>query len=424
MRNIVAFVLLSVATRNAGATLEAENAGDLAILCNIINMKGVQAAPTLDETDFTAEIETLEKINMTTSDDSWHKLFDCGKEANKWADKKATYGSEGKETGWDDKCDKWVATKEALTKKADKKTWLDQNPKPTGEWAKKTAHRHINATLTKISEQIALYKEAAKAAGTEVQKQVQEKISEAIYGSGQKEFSGDAAKTLGEKSTYAAACQNNAGKSVANDILCLCCLENQGTSDECENTGTQCGWDQTPLTRFPAITAWCPQGKPTFLTAASIRQVIATVAAKIRVKKDATTINHYLGKAPATCNGATGSLCAKYTKYFAKDNDQKGVLGIPWVSKLEEAAQILEQIPMKAAAAQARAAEITTLIQTAKQHYQTKQPTTGAQPTQTKTTSAPGQENKCKLKNTTAEECPEAHCDYNKKRSANLKQKQ
>ncbi|CBH09673.1 variant surface glycoprotein (VSG), putative [Trypanosoma brucei gambiense DAL972] len=423
MRNIVVFVLLSVATRNARATLEADNAGDLAMLCNIINMQGVQAAPTLDETDFGGEIETLEKMNMTTSDENWQKLFDGSKEANKWADKKATYGSEGKKTGWDDKWDKWAATKEKLTKPSEGRMWLDQNPQPTGEWAKKTAHININATLAKITEQLALYKAATEGAGKRIQEQVQQKISETIYGSWQKEFSGDAAKTLGDKSTYAAACQNSAGKSVANDILCLCCLAASGTSDECENTGTQCGWNRSPLTKLAAITAWCPQKKPEVITASSICQFIATVAAKIRVSKNVATIEHYLGKEPSTCSGATGNLCAKYTKYFGDSGDQKGVLGIPWVSKLEEAAQILEQIPMKAAEAQARAAQIETLIQTAKQHYKATQPTTEAEPAQAKTTSVPGHENKCKLKNATTEDCPSDHCDYDsKKRNANLNQ--
>ncbi|RHW71771.1 variant surface glycoprotein [Trypanosoma brucei equiperdum] len=412
MRNIVAFVLLSVATRNARATLEADNAGDLAMLCNIINMQGVQAAPTLDETDFGGEIETLEKMNMTTSDENWQKLLDGSKEANKWADKKKTYDPDGTKTNWHDKWDKWVATKEALTKPTEGKTWLDTNPQPSGEWAKKTAHLSVNATLAKITEQITLYKEAAKAAGTEAEKQVQAKISEAIYGAGQTDFKADPAKTLGDTSTYSTACQDNAGKSVVNDILCLCCLASDGTSDECKNGGTQGGWDQSPLTKLQTITGWCHQKKPEMITASTVRQFIATVAAKIRVSKDGTTINHYLGKAAAPCNGAAGNLCAKYTKYFADTGNQKGVLGIPWISKLEEAAQILEQIPMKAAEAQARAAEITTLIQTAKQHYQTKHPTTGAPHAQTKTTSAPGQENKCKLKNTTADDCPNNHCDY------------
>nr|APD75773.1 variant surface glycoprotein 1125.5738 [Trypanosoma brucei] len=255
MRNIVAFVLLSVATRAATAALEAENAGDLAMLCNIINMKGVQAAPTLDATDIAAEIETLEKMNMTTSDENWQKLFDGGKEANKWADKKQTYDPDGTKTDWSGKWDKWVATKEALTQSVAGAAWIKSNPPPEGAWARQAANLHINGTLTKISEQIALYKEAAKAAGTKVQKQVQEKISEAIYGSGQKEFKADASKTLGHASTYTTACQTNAGKSVANDILCLCCLATAGASSECENSGTQCGWNQTPLTRLPAITA-------------------------------------------------------------------------------------------------------------------------------------------------------------------------
>nr|AGH60253.1 variant surface glycoprotein 1320 [Trypanosoma brucei] len=414
MRNIVVFVLLSVATRNARATLEADNAGDLAMLCNIINMQGVQAAPTLDETDFGGEIETLEKMNMTTSDENWQKVFDGSKEANKWADKKATYGSEGKETGWDDKWDKWVATKEKLTKPSEGRMWLDQTPQPTGEWAKKTAHININATLAKITEQLALYKAATEGAGKRIQEQVQQKISEAIYGAGQTAFTADSGATLDDQSRYETACQNNGGKSIANDILCLCCLANQGTSDECKNGGTQCGWDQSPLTKLETITGWCHQKKPEVITASSIRQFIAKVAAKIRVSKNVANIEHYLGNQPGNCNGATGNLCAKYTKYFAKGTEQKGVLGIPWVSKLDEAAHILEQIPMKAAEAQARAAEITTLIQTAKQHYKTLEPTTGAQPTQAKTTSAPGQENKCKLKNNTAEECPSKHCDYDK----------
>ncbi|SCU65711.1 Trypanosomal VSG domain containing protein, putative [Trypanosoma equiperdum] len=389
MRNIVAFVLLSVPARNAGATLEAENAGDLAMLCNIIDMKGVQAAPTLDATDFTAEIETLEKMNVTTSDGNWQKLFYGGKEANKWADKKVTYGSEGKKTGWEDKWDKWVTTKEKLTKPSEGRMWLDQNPQPTGEWAKKTNHININATLTKITEQLALYNQAAEKAGAEIQKQVQAKISEAIYGAGQTAFTADSGATLDDQGRYETACQNNGGKSIANDILCLCCLANQGTSDECKNGGTQCGWDQSPLTKLETITGWCHQKKPEVITASSIRQFIAKVGAKIRVSKNVANIEHYLGKQPGNCNGATGNLCAKYTKYFAATGNQKGVLGIPWISKLEEAAQILEQIPMKAAEAQARAAEITTLIQTAKQHYQTLEPTANTMTTET--TSAPGQ---------------------------------
>nr|AGH59975.1 variant surface glycoprotein 1032 [Trypanosoma brucei] len=414
---LVATATLAVLSlRGAKGTLQEKNAADFALLCTFVNMQGAGGEQPTALADFTNDLEDLNKMNMSTADNNWQSLFEGGTEANKWENKKENYKDENLKQDWEKKWDKWVETKEKLTKPVSGKTWINEHPPPSGHWAKTTAHKNLNATLDDLETLVSKYSNLKQEISTGLTKTAQAKISEALCGEGAQDFKAEPTKTLQHASNWAQACAGNAGKSVWNDILCLCGLSDGTSSTDCDNTGAAIGWSSNPLTAETAVKSWCRQGKPAKLTGQTIRSAVATLEAKMRTAKQGTTIEHFLGAEAATCNGAeTGNLCVKYTKYYAPAGDVRGVYSIPWVAKLEEAAEILDQIPEKKAEAAALAARIGGLIAAAKQHCKTTEPKVMALPAAATTQKHKKGSEKCTKQNKTAEECPESDCNYDAK---------
>ncbi|SCU73099.1 Trypanosomal VSG domain/Trypanosome variant surface glycoprotein C-terminal domain containing protein, putative [Trypanosoma equiperdum] len=333
------------------------------------------------------------------------------------AKKKAQYDPKDDKTDWKTKWDHWVQVLANLTAKHQGFSWKDKNPPPTGNWARKHAHTKINSTLAVVASKISEYNTDYNTGIAARIAKARAKITEAIYGAGAQHGKPTAQHTLGSPDTYATACHDKAGTSVINDMLCICCHAATGTTNECGTGITNCNWRQTPLTKLNDIKAKCMQGTPKTISSSTLRATIATAAARIRNKLDGSTLKHYLGKdaTGSNCDGGAGNLCADYTNYYKADATSQGALSIPWMTALAEAAEALETISLAAATARAKEHEIKALIQTAKDHYSTEEPKTQQVQAPAQTASLPGQESKCALQNTTVDQCPEAHCDYDAK---------
>nr|APD74187.1 variant surface glycoprotein 1125.2747 [Trypanosoma brucei] len=169
-------------------------------------------------------------------------------------------------------------------------------------------------------------------------------------------------KTLAGDGTYPQACANGkSGKTVANDLLYICLLATASSWDECGTSGVTEGWNNNVLPAIPKLIGRCPQGNAGQLTAEKLHGIVAALSARLRAHKQAANVYRHLGKMSGTgCSGATGQMCATYTGYFS-GSDNGGVASIPWVKKLEEAADMIRQSHTAAAEGAALKARLRAL---------------------------------------------------------------
>nr|APD72927.1 variant surface glycoprotein 1125.2940 [Trypanosoma brucei] len=189
-----------------------------------------------------------------------------------------------------------------------------------------------------------------------------QKIKEAIYGEGLTNYNPETRKTLAVDGTYPQACANGkSGKTVANDLLCICLLATASSSDECVTNSISEGWDTDPIPAIAKLIQKCPAKAGGPLTAAKLHGMISAFASRLRSHKNVASVYQHLGKMSAGgCTGTTGQLCATYTSYFG-DNTKGGITSIPWVKKLEEAANIISNSHNAAATTEALKARLRAL---------------------------------------------------------------
>ncbi|EAN78982.1 variant surface glycoprotein (VSG), putative [Trypanosoma brucei brucei TREU927] len=371
-RALATLTVLTTAALRAEAAFKADAAADMHLLCAAMAIEKVEpAAPTLAD-NFDNDISELRRMNMSTADDSWRSNFKGDPKTDTWESRSKAGATEPFVSHWKADFGKWQQDYQTAEVANKPKTWLADNPQPQGTYAKKVAHKLINDTLTELITKIADYAQTKHKIAQAGATKVKELISEALYGAGQTSFEPKSDATYKYSSNYGTACGGNGGMSIAGDLLCICCQATTGTTNACDNSGIQCDWSSNNMNNHIAtVRKKCPTSKPSKLTLAGLIQLAAQLKAGIRKGAKGTAVAFYLGGSHDTCDGTTDQTCVDYTAHYGAGGTKSGVNSIPWIVKLNDAIETMEEMEKNAQKAREEAKEIRMLIAAAKRAYRT-----------------------------------------------------
>nr|APD74121.1 variant surface glycoprotein 1125.2657 [Trypanosoma brucei] len=324
--------------------------------------------------ELTDRQKALQRMNMSTADEQWISLLKGDPATNTWDSVKTKYEDKPFKEGWSKKWTDWVTTAYETTKKEHDKSWITENQPPKHPWAKQAAHTTINDTLTELEKLQKQLTEAKTKAIETLPTQARKKISETLYGSTVTNNQPTGGKTTTDTG-YATSRAASGGTSVWGDILCLCGLAGGTATADCIQSQLTIAWGTNPLTAIQAVKAACPTAKTAKLTPGLIRALIQRVDAKLERGGNRNALVYSPGAPNAgTCAGTTGELFIIYTNHYTAGNAKFGVHSITWVSKLEEAADLLDAVTQEVAKAQTIATEMRLLISLAERACKTKEP--------------------------------------------------
>nr|AGQ50253.1 variant surface glycoprotein [Trypanosoma brucei] len=370
-RALATLTVLTTAALRAEAAFKADAAADMHLLCAAMAIEKVEpAAPTLAD-NFDNDISELRRMNMSTADECWRSNFKGDPKTDTWESRSKAGATEPFVSHWKADFGKWQQDYQTAEVANKPKTWLADNPPPQGAYAKKLTHKLINETLNELTSKLASYGETKQKIVPGGVNKVKELISEALYGTGQLTFEAKSDATYKYSSTYSEACGVNGGKSIAGDLLCVCC-QASGTSQACDNTPINCNWATNTMdSHIATLKTKCPAKKPTKLTLGTLMQLTAHLKAGIRKGEKSTAIKFYLGGDLAKCDGATDQTCVDYSARYAAGATESGVDSIPWIAKLNDAIETMEEMEKDAQKAREEAKEVRMLIAAAKRAYRT-----------------------------------------------------
>nr|APD73660.1 variant surface glycoprotein 1125.1458 [Trypanosoma brucei] len=323
-------------TKQTLAAIQTENAQDFSFLCGIANLKAVEPKKPSVAADFMAKLKELRQMNVKTADQNWQKQFDGKKQTLKWRAKKAEYKRDDVRKHWAGQWVNWIDDHHRAYKEDEGKKWHQKNPTPADDWAKAPNHAAINTTLYEAIQVVSDYKSAKTEATTTKPATPKQAILEALYGRGAAATAKIGTFTTPSGENHATKCAANGGKSLSNDMLCICGLEAGGASDECGISGVTISFEGSTASSIQALKDKCPKAKPPSPTPTTIMALVAAVASRLRVSGNSNTAVIHLGKiagAGGTCSGANTECCVIYTKYFT-EAENKGGKSIPCVAKL------------------------------------------------------------------------------------------
>nr|ARB50709.1 variant surface glycoprotein [Trypanosoma brucei] len=359
LRKITMFAAVATA---AYATIEEDNVADFHLLCEIAQAEKLppKTAEVNDETSsIIAEINT---INMSLADEAWRNLFTGDAATGTWDKKAKDYEQATFKDDWAQKWNSWNEAKANLKAKEENKEWEQRFPRPQSPTMLKNARSKLESITVEAERLEDLIKSQLQNTGAAASTMANQKVKEAIYGEGLTNYAPEKGKTLAGDGTYGQACAGGkSGKTIANDLLCICVLATAGNSDECVTNSISEGWDTDPIPAIAKLIQKCPAKAGGPLTAAKLHGMISAFASRLRSHKNVASVYQHLGKMSAGgCTGATGQLCATYKSYFG-DNTKGGITSIPWVKKLEEAANIISNSHNAAATTEALKAKLRAL---------------------------------------------------------------
>nr|AGH60959.1 variant surface glycoprotein 383 [Trypanosoma brucei] len=425
LRFLTVFLLFIAAPETTIAAVQKENGGDFQLLCAVVALANAEpempGVPDLSDD----KIQHVRALNMSTADEKWQEVFKGGSAANKWETRQKKSGPEPFQSHWATTYDDWVKDKERVDSGSGDDSWLAQNPRPITAEGQRAAAEKINATLSRILSLHTTLRSKITEAKETKPNEAKAQLRQAVYGTGVADSKFDATKSIASASTWTSGCASNGGKSVIGDIMCICGTANSD-ADQCNSVGISFKWngnnDDIVAT---AIQTKCPKPRSGKYTAATLHRLISTVTARIRYEKTGTNaLVPYLGKTasgtPGTCDGRDGQSCVIYKFDTSKSGATTAGFDISWLNHLVLAADALEQAEKAAQQANKLSEQVNDLQTTCEEAYKAKR--YNRQPAQaTKSDVATSkaekarQKTQCPRKNTTAEECPEAHCDYDAK---------
>nr|CAA09956.1 ILTat 1.61 metacyclic VSG [Trypanosoma brucei] len=330
---------------------EDDNKEAAAALCGILELGAGRAKITPSTGLQTATYDEIQDLNMSLADAAWRSLFrDPSNQDNFRGFPTEEFGES---TDWKDKWEEWKNSATRLKEEA----VLKQKLKAAGlEGASPSAMRHAQEIIAEIAEAAAHLRRTTEEAtkGKIIDQQaVQQKIDEAIYGekiADEKAF-GRAKVFNNAGGSRQANCEGNIGENKASTtlatLICLCAADNNGqTGSEHKACSGQTAvtqqWsgaaapEQTTVTEMIQL---CDTKDSHQITATALQTRLEAVARQLRIINGAA----YYGKFVAgNCNGEQGGgLCVKYTDI--NNNAGKGFNSIPWVDKLRQLREQLEE---------------------------------------------------------------------------------
>nr|APD75218.1 variant surface glycoprotein 1125.5062 [Trypanosoma brucei] len=328
-----ALVALIIVGRTAIAAAN-DNVYAFEVLYTALNV--ALADPEIEEIDYQANIEAelgeLLRMSMSLAEDSFYDQ-----------DFKTLDKAEDSKEPWKNYKEKWQQAKE-LVQGGKHKILEIELKRQQKSHDRNAASEAVNASLRAVETLLTLLK-------TEVTKQaVIDELRTAAYGqpksldaAGTKTF--DATPTTGCGGSNQA--NSNAGKSIANDMVCLC-FNTAGNSDSCTGAAISSSLkysNQAAATKaFNALKPKCPETAPLKASQATIAAAVTQFVATLRAgQKSEHGGKNILGSAGRNqCNAGVNDGCVLY-----KDTPATGILPVAWLINLETAAAKLSQLARK-----------------------------------------------------------------------------
>nr|AGH61049.1 variant surface glycoprotein 486 [Trypanosoma brucei] len=340
VRKLLAGVLLIVTTVFRTKSAGNDNIADFVAVCGVVNLQQkkeeIIKQPALPPGD--TLLTDLRKLNLSTATDSWFNEKD-GEFSGNSKDPDGT------------KLKAWKNAAKDAVKETEAKPNLFKRLPSGGERLRANA---IIANLLKEAEgKLAAYNTKVEEV-TKAEQTAADKIDQAVFGNGQKEF--DKAKY--DKATHKGKGRNKvcgngqsgdtlAGDAAADALTCMCTGDSVPAASECYNSGTKQVRDAgnnaaAALTAWQEIVTKCALlNQPSAISAATIEAAGQGVRNRIGAANShqtATNGAYTLGKtADGDCDGsANNTFCINY-----KTQLTNGGAGIKWLTALNEAADHL-----------------------------------------------------------------------------------
>nr|APD73013.1 variant surface glycoprotein 1125.162 [Trypanosoma brucei] len=401
------------------ADAAAKNLAEFRVLCRLISLAQLtppDQSKNVVEDSIAAEIDVL---NMSASMGSWQNNFvtasttpskdapDCTKAA--------------KPISCDENYERYKAAYEKL------KAALQDNEKKESYAIKppitQTATgRRVQKQLDKLARQARTIASQHAPTGPTghitLSQKAKHELQQAIYGTQAAPGATNCNHIWTNTGTRQSDCSGNkAGTSLAGDIICVCGKDGTQNTDIC-GTGITDGttnWEAGGSTaKATEILAKCAKAEQSELTAGNLRQA---VAAALSLLKETGGAGHKLVLGAEandnTCKTSDDAACVQYGAAVSATKEVK--IQPKWADHILEAANVLDTIEKAKERATTERQHLEDLKQRAEALYATlkiPEDTAKRQDQHEGSGIAPVQQNKCKLKNTTAEECSSEQCDY------------
>nr|APD74534.1 variant surface glycoprotein 1125.3192 [Trypanosoma brucei] len=347
-------IIARLAYRASGTANEAVPAYHT--LCAVVNIaRGEPTTP--EDTEGAAisqEITLLTELNITVADDDFYNQ-----------DFKEDPNNKITEANWVKHRAAWHTAKEQIAGNKLEAHGL-KITRPLNSHARQTAAVVINRTLEMALERREDYKPLKKT-------EVEEALLTALYGP-TKSLSQTAGESFGETGANACSAPGAAaakpGMSLISDMVCVCSsTSGSNNADECLGAAgaSACVYtnQNSAHTCAAQLLDGCPTAGKTKVSAAAIQATIGAFITGLKDKGGSSQAkNLILGtKNAATCDGAANPGCVKYKASGG------GEMTIPWLTKLQEAADKLKTAKVQKARNMAALTEIRQLRSIAIQEY-------------------------------------------------------
>nr|APD73326.1 variant surface glycoprotein 1125.1056 [Trypanosoma brucei] len=388
-------------------------------LCYLVRLAQSNMPTPSDRPDATSDLEEILKLNMTVADKSWREMFEGEPAEKEWSKVESTITNTDAKKDWPTKWSKWLDTRHKMQQPKVPEAWEKKYPMLQDFFQQQTAReqlKRISDAAETAESSITTLKETQT--NTDI-KGLQEKLKEALCG--QDVDASTSPFTCKDSSTDAfskttSCTSSKAGKSIANDIACVCthnanavCVSTLGADKLSSNALAENAMEAI-LAAGPQLPEQ-PQNLADAIDAAA--QTIAGLLAEAH-----QTGKVFLGKdTDGNCALATDN-CVAYDAYYSANH--LGFESIPWVKALRQAQQHYRDYLFRENTKDLAAAKVAQLHVAAEAAYTAanialplQQQIAGQQRTGTPQLT---KQTKCTKKNSTPEACPGTDCDYDKEK--------
>nr|APD73457.1 variant surface glycoprotein 1125.1217 [Trypanosoma brucei] len=420
----------------ADAADEPVNGPEFNVLCSLTTMIDTEELEELEEAAASPDAATawqeIQRLYILTANESYYKTGPPKDSQGA----KSIQDSDAAARAWESDRRKW----EDNTKETDGKTKKYRRPDRKAMSAATIAtidklytlaehlHTAYESTATEIAEQEKLIRQATRKA----------LLNKATEGTAETKVTTESATESDFKASYSAACNTagGPGQHLANDLLCLCSAGtgNGQTSakmctlqDNAEMSTDPYDNQARAATIYKKLAAECKKLHPT--TTVSATAIAAQLSSWRTLLGRYTATTHgdkgefSLGKPDGTggCDGTAASdkSCVNYAVAVKNGGTKNLAKAVQWYAQLTTAQSALTTRRQLNARKHRQQTRLLALWDQMEQLYTaTLHPTPIQNPTAGANT--PGatadKSSICKLKNSTEEECPSQHCDYNKEK--------
>ncbi|RHW73459.1 Trypanosomal VSG domain containing protein [Trypanosoma brucei equiperdum] len=398
---------------------------DFLALCNVYNAAIVLEKST-EQAPYVGSYLTYIQNNMSAASNEWKALFDKGPEELGWQ-KFEKHPNLKRKINWATDWPTWQAARTAT--KNPSEWWAKEHPEANDK-AKVAA---LQAVVSATAEEAVLLHKQATTESTDGQQTLSAATKETIGGAlcgppiTRKNKTLECTETISVCDKPTTCAKAETGKGVMHDLLCLC-----HTSGGNECTGSAVPELTANSNAFVAkavkkLKELCGKPVSTGDHAVEMQLALSKFTARLGAGKQVTSsIKMALGTTMTGTNcGSSNSACVDYPSHFSAEN--KGYASIELVQAIQKALNLSIKRKQHEQTRDQAARALKDLCNTVSSEF--KRPAqTNTEIAQTKrgeTDTKNEQQTSFPKKNTTTEECPEAHCDYDTRhRNANPNQEQ